>query len=585
MPEGNVNAEKAKETTRAREAKLKKQAILCYIAAAVIFGLLSAAVVIALVEDAVSAEEVWSKAGHPETHTVKKEDTWETISNMLGIKASELQEANPGIEIGKEFTASIGITITIPSSAEAYTIKSGDTLKDIADEKKVSLARLTNRNEEYIEEAKKKEDAEGNTGFPLIAGDELVIPPPDPVKDRIPGCSIGFAALFVVALGLVILGFQRRADKNLPDIVKGDAGRYSISKLQMLLWTGCFIFTFFVVLVSRVLNGNGFVTELPEALLALMGISVTTFASAKAIVQGQQPPQEISPEAAAKNEETRPTGTEESKGGADLILDSQGNTDISRLQLLAWTIIGVGLYLFEVFTLLKTTNGVGMEIPDVNGTILALTIASSGGYLSKRLVWRKPKSPVVRVELVEQPKGEQRLFLYGVNFGLYSSDTGKNKIEIRKTEDDDFAPLNYDDTAKDWTDTLLRGKAALGEPALKAGDYIRVKVRLGGIDYPETTFKVFARRPSVHSIEPNEGKQGEVTVKISGKNFESPKVVKLVRGSEEMVGTDIDQERTTATEIHCKIQIDKQPDGKWSLVVVNADGGQAWLDDAFTVKL
>jgi len=585
MPEGNVNAEKAKETTQAREAKLKKQTILCYIAAAVIFGLLSAAVVIALVEDAVSAEEVWSKAGHPETHTVKKEDTWETISNMLGIKASELQEANPGIEIGKEFTASIGITITIPSSAEAYTIKSGDTLKDIADEKKVSLARLTNRNEEYIEEAKKKEDAEGNTGFPLIAGDELVIPPPDPVKDRIPGCSIGFAALFVVALGLVILGFQRRADKNLPDIVKGDAGRYSISKLQMLLWTGCFIFTFFVVLVSRVLNGNGFVTELPEALLALMGISVTTFASAKAIVQGQQPPQEISPEAAAKNEETRPTGTEESKGGADLILDSQGNTDISRLQLLAWTIIGVGLYLFEVFTLLKTTNGVGMEIPDVNGTILALTIASSGGYLSKRLVWRKPKSPVVRVELVEQPKGEQRLFLYGVNFGLYSSDTGKNKIEIRKTEDDDFAPLNYDDTAKDWTDTLLRGKAALGEPALKAGDYIRVKVRLGGIDYPETTFKVFARRPSVHSIEPNEGKQGEVTVKISGKNFESPKVVKLVRGSEEMVGTDIDQERTTATEIHCKIQIDKQPDGKWSLVVVNADGGQAWLDDAFTVKL
>lgn len=585
MPEGNVNAEKAKEITRAREAKLKKQAILCYIAAAVIFGLLSAVVVIALVEDAVSAEELVQKAGHPETYTVKEEDTWETISNTLGIKASELQEANPGIEISEEITTSIGITLTVPSSAEVYHIKSGDTLRDIADEKKVSLARLKNYNEDYIEEAKEKKDAEGNTGFPLIAGDELVIPPPDPVKDWIPGCSIGFAALFVGALGLVILGFQRRADKNLWDVVKGDAGRYSISKLQMFLWTGCFIFTFFVVLVSRVLNGNGFVTELPEALLALMGISVTTFASAKAIVQGQQPAQEISPEVAAKNEETRPTGAEESKGGADLILDSQGNTDISRLQLLAWTIIGVGLYLFEVFTLLKTTNGVGIQIPDVNGTILALTIASSGGYLSKRLVWRKPKSPVVRVELVEQPEGKQCLFLYGVNFGLYSSDTGKNKIEIRKTEDDDFAPFNYyDDTAKDWTDTLLRGKAALGEPALKAGDYIRVKVRLGGIDYPETTFKVFARRPSVHSIEPNEGKQGEVPVKISGKNFESPKVVKLVRGSEEMVGTDIDRERTTATEIHCKIQIDKQPDGKWSLVVVNADGGQAWLDDAFTVK-
>jgi hypothetical protein len=300
----------------------------------------------------------------------------------------------------------------------------------------------------------------------------------------------------------VVLGWQRRANKNFWDIVKGDAGRYSISKLQMLLWTGCFIFIFIIVLVSRALNGDGFVTQVPEALLALMGISVTTFASAKAIVQGQQPAQERSPEAEARSEDTRPTGTQKSRGGADLILDPQGNTDISRLQLLAWTFIGVGLYLFEVLTLLNKTNGVGLEIPDVNGTILALTIASSGGYLSKSLVWRKPKSPVIRVELGEEKKDngevEQILFLYGINFGEYTSNTSKNEIKIRNDTPPDapWTMLQHDDTAKDWTDTLLRGKLVKIEDKqveVETDEFVRVKVRLGEVDYPETILKVFAR--------------------------------------------------------------------------------------------
>lgn len=88
--------------------------------------------------------------------------------------------------------------------------------------------------------------------------------------------------------------------------------------------------------------------------------------------------------------------------------------------------------------------------------------------------------------------------------------------------------------------------------------------------------------PVIRSIDPDNGEQREepYDITISGKNFESPKEVKLVRGSEEMKGDNI---TWSATEIRCKIVIDKKPDGKWDLIVVNEDGGEDRLPEAFTV--
>jgi hypothetical protein len=88
--------------------------------------------------------------------------------------------------------------------------------------------------------------------------------------------------------------------------------------------------------------------------------------------------------------------------------------------------------------------------------------------------------------------------------------------------------------------------------------------------------------PVIRSIDPDNGEQREepYDITISGKNFESPKEIKLVRGSEEMKGDNI---TWSATEIRCKIVIDKKPDGKWDLIVVNEDGGEDRLPEAFTV--
>jgi len=88
--------------------------------------------------------------------------------------------------------------------------------------------------------------------------------------------------------------------------------------------------------------------------------------------------------------------------------------------------------------------------------------------------------------------------------------------------------------------------------------------------------------PVIRSIDPNEGKKGkEVDVTILGKNFESPKVAKLVKDSEEIPGKET---TWSTTKINCKFNLKEHPTGKYDLVVVNEDGGEDRLAEAFEVK-
>jgi LysM repeat protein len=180
---------------RAREAKLKKEAWICWIIATLVFLSLVIGAGTAMLDDWGFGEKLRQPAGNPPTYVVKAEETWKDVAKRFDVEVNRLKEENPDKEI------SDGITLTIPSSAEVYTIESKDTLKKIADGKGVSLARLRNQNEDYIKKAIEQEDAQGNKGFPLVVGDEIVIPPQDPVKDRIPSYSVLFAACLLSQSG------------------------------------------------------------------------------------------------------------------------------------------------------------------------------------------------------------------------------------------------------------------------------------------------------------------------------------------------------------------------------------------------
>jgi hypothetical protein len=93
---------------------------------------------------------------------------------------------------------------------------------------------------------------------------------------------------------------------------------------------------------------------------------------------------------------------------------------------------------------------------------------------------------------------------------------------------------------------------------------------------------VAASQPEIERVVPEEGKKGEdINLKLSGKDFRSPRAVRLVRGQEQMSAEEI---LSSATQIQCKIMIDKEPDGKWDVIVENEDGKQARLPGAFTIN-
>jgi len=90
--------------------------------------------------------------------------------------------------------------------------------------------------------------------------------------------------------------------------------------------------------------------------------------------------------------------------------------------------------------------------------------------------------------------------------------------------------------------------------------------------------------PTIERIEPEEAHQGEKTdVKITGSNLRLANLVKLVQDSKEILATEV---KSDAATIFCKFNIPEDAaTGKWTLVVVNADGGEARSPGMFTITI
>lgn len=90
--------------------------------------------------------------------------------------------------------------------------------------------------------------------------------------------------------------------------------------------------------------------------------------------------------------------------------------------------------------------------------------------------------------------------------------------------------------------------------------------------------------PVIRSINYAEGKQEDEIkdVEILGKNFDSPKTVKLIQGSNEV---PIEEISSSETRIRGKLNISAaQQLGIYELIVTNKDGGEDRLKNAFEVK-
>ena len=92
--------------------------------------------------------------------------------------------------------------------------------------------------------------------------------------------------------------------------------------------------------------------------------------------------------------------------------------------------------------------------------------------------------------------------------------------------------------------------------------------------------------PVIDELNPPSGKRGDECkhFEIRGKNFSSPRTVKLVLQKNDRIGMELTDIVSSATRILGKLYIQpSQETGPYACIVVNDDGGENRLDNAFTV--
>jgi hypothetical protein len=193
----------------------------------------------------------------------------------------------------------------------------------------------------------------------------------------------GLAGLAVLWVVLLI------ATKKHPwSLVIGEDGQPSTSKFQMMVWTAAVVFAFLAIFQIRFANGyRGELPGLPQNLLIAMGISVVTTVSAKSIAT------KSAAAAAAAPPPLVPTGPSLS----GIFCDDAGLPDLSKVQLVLWTVIGVGVFLAEVIAVVQNPNCppfdpnkvpvpvCNLGLPDIGQTLMVLMGLGHGAYIGKKI--------------------------------------------------------------------------------------------------------------------------------------------------------------------------------------------------------
>lgn len=199
--------------------------------------------------------------------------------------------------------------------------------------------------------------------------------------------------------------------------VKGERqDELSASKLQTLLWTLVTLFSYGSVFGALLIEhwSEGALPTLPPIpvnLLVLMGMSVTTAASAKGVTVSYKARGRIP------------------KRSGGVTTNPRGDPDLVKTQMLVWTFIGTAYYLLKVVTLMNGgLKGLTTTLPDVDGAFLVLMGSSQGAYIGDKLVSRQvTKKP--ELEEIKPNEGSvgTELTLVGDNFG---AEQGQSFVDI-----------------------------------------------------------------------------------------------------------------------------------------------------------
>ena len=150
---------------------------------------------------------------------------------------------------------------------------------------------------------------------------------------------------------------------------KGVDGSYSLSNVQLILWTGTVLGSYIGL---AMIKGN-FLSDIPANLLALMGVSSGSFVTAVAIRDSQQKRTPLK-EVRNVRQKLAPASLK------DLLTSEEdpNNYSLAKLQMLSWTIVSLAIFVYVVFQNMSSRTP---TLPDVGPTLLTLMGISHGAYL------------------------------------------------------------------------------------------------------------------------------------------------------------------------------------------------------------
>jgi hypothetical protein len=225
-----------------------------------------------------------------------------------------------------------------------------------------------------------------------------------------------YLAGFCVILVIVLISAALGGTWKIWHLADGADGRLSISKAQWMAWTICVAFGYVATYVALAVNGHQSpMPGLPANVLLVMGFSATTMATAKGlttfftaqgrVVKAGPPPARTGTAAAPTVAAPPPVGAavqapaapgvsgpaaSASPTGywADLLVDDANQSDLSKMQLLVWTLIAIAVFVANVVGGINTVvkGGSISTLPDIDGAFMVLMGLSQGGYLGKKLV-------------------------------------------------------------------------------------------------------------------------------------------------------------------------------------------------------
>jgi hypothetical protein len=226
------------------------------------------------------------------------------------------------------------------------------------------------------------------------------------------------------------------------------------------------VFAYVAIWAARALEGNfDPITEIPQNLLIAMGLSVTTMAAAKAIT--------VSYVTSGRVIKTGASPSDKKDTGVGPIVSSDERVpDLSKIQMLVWTLIAIVIYFFAVVDQI----GSGHALPDIDAALMVLMGLGQGAYLGKKLV------TTVTPRLTGLSPGEgnpgTEISITGMAFGTEQH----GSLIIMEG-----APLHPQNVV--WADTQIRFTLPAKPPSgqdWKAGQRVTFGVIVGGQESANT---------------------------------------------------------------------------------------------------